>query len=238
MYLVGGGPGHPGLLTLRGAECLKRCEAVIYDALVNPALLAHCPSSAKRIFVGKRRRHHEFEQDEINALLLKYASKGKIVCRLKGGDPFLFGRGGEEAEFLFEHGVRFEVVPGVSSVIAAPACAGIPLTHRDYASHVTIVTGQNSRLGDAYRYLPKKTLVVLMGFARAGDIAKKMVSLGWPPSTPVALICSGTLASQAVITGTLSDFNEKIDKSGGRLSSPAMIVAGDVVKMREKCGSF
>src|SRR5262245_31763132 len=144
VYLVGAGPGDPGLLTVKGLACLQKCDVVIYDALANPALLDHCPPQAERVFAGKRRHRHSFEQNDINAMLLKYAREGKTVCRLKGGDPFLFGRGGEEAEHLFKHGISFEVVPGVSSIIGAPAAAGIPLTHREYASHVTVVTGQNS----------------------------------------------------------------------------------------------
>lgn len=242
VYLVGGGPGDPGLITVKGLERLKQCEVVIYDALINPALLEHCPPRTERIFVGKRRHRHAFEQKEINALMLKCADEGKKVCRLKGGDPFLFGRGGEEAEFLFEHGIRFEVIPGISSIIGAPAYAGIPLTHRDYASHVTIVTGQNSTMGEEssqdrwepYHYLQKKTMVILMGFAHVGAIIRRLISLEWPTDTPIALICSGTHANQLIITGTLSDFENKVERLKYILSAPAMIIIGEVVRMREK----
>lgn len=238
VYLVGGGPGDPGLLTLKGLERLKMCDVVVYDALVSPALLDHCPEKAERIFVGKRRHRHAFEQGEINALMLKHAKEGKRVCRLKGGDPFLFGRGGEEAEFLFQHGIRFEVVPGVSSVIAAPACAGIPLTHRDYASHLAVVTGHGAMdaQGDqgGYGYSPRKTIVVVMGFERLEIIVKKLLDQGWPADTPIALICQGSHPQQVVVAGTLEGFPGKVKRLKNLLSAPAMIVAGEVVGLRDR----
>ncbi len=242
VYLVGGGPGDPDLLTLKGLRCLQQCDVVIYDALVNPALLEHCPASAERIFVGKRRHRHTFEQKEINALMLHHSREGKKVCRLKGGDPYLFGRGGEEAEFLSQNAVPHEVVPGISSIIAVPAYAGIPLTHRDYASHVTVITGQNAGMGGEapedrwvpYHYLPRKTMVILMGFAHAENIAKRLVGLGWPGDTPAALICSGTHSTQLTVTGKLTEFGEKVQRFRDILSTPAMIVVGEVVGMRRK----
>ncbi|OGR85287.1 MAG: uroporphyrinogen-III C-methyltransferase [Elusimicrobia bacterium RIFCSPLOWO2_01_FULL_54_10] len=237
VYLVGGGPGDPGLLTLKGKRCLEQCDVVVYDALVNPELLRHCPPHTEKIFAGKRRRRHALEQSQINALIVKLGREGKTVCRFKGGDPFMFGRGGEEAEALSRAKIPYEVVPGVSSVTGAPATAGIPLTHRKYASHVTVVTGQNSELGaergwEAYRFMPKKTLVILMGYTNAEKIAKKLMALGWPASTPAALICSGTLPAQTVITGRLRAFTDKVRKNRKRLSAPGMIIVGDVVGLR------
>ena len=242
VYLTGGGPGDPGLLTVKALQVLKECDVVVYDALVNPALLENCPPSAEKIFAGKRRHRHSFEQKEINALLLKYALEGKKVCRLKGGDPFLFGRGGEEAEFLSKHGVPFEVVPGISSIIAVPAAAGIPLTHRDYASHITVVTGENSSMKEKapqdrwepYGYLQKKTLVILMGFAHTEDIVKRLLTFGWPKDTPIALICRGTHADQLAVSGTLKDFPAKVRRLEGVLGAPGLIVAGAAVGMRGK----
>lgn len=236
VWLVGGGPGDPELLTVKGLRCLKHCDVVIYDALVSPDLLKHCPRKAEKIFVGKRRHRHAFEQNEINTLLLKYVRKGKNICRLKGGDPFLFGRGGEESEFLACHQIPFEVVPGVSSVIAVPAAAGIPLTHRSHASYVAIATGHEDNGEDAewYRYASKKTLVILMGFHRMTSIVGRLLDSGWPKETAIALICRGTLPDQATVTGTLKDIVKKVEKLKSVLSAPAMIVVGDVVKLREK----
>ena len=242
VYLVGGGPGDPDLLTLKGLRCLQQCDAVIYDALVNIELLNHCPPGAERVFVGKRRHRHTFEQREINAMMLHYARIGKKVCRLKGGDPFLFGRGGQEAEFLSLNAVPCEVVPGISSIIAVPAYAGIPLTHRDYASHITVITGQNSVMGkesqedrwSPYHYLPRKTMVILMGFAEAENIAKRLLAMGWPDDIPAALICCGTHSNQLTVTGKLTEFGEKVGRIKDSLSAPAMIVIGEVVGMRRK----
>lgn len=245
VYLVGGGPGDPELITLKGLNCLKKSDVIIYDALVNPKLLSHCQPSSEKIFVGKRRHRHTYEQDEINALMAQYADQGKIVCRLKGGDSFLFGRGGEEAEFLSKHGIAFEVVPGISSVFAVPAAAGIPLTHRNYASVVTIATGHasdgkliaESKCADDLdwcRYGTQKTLVILMGFARIESIVNKLESAGWKAESPIALISSGTLPNQFVVTGALSNIVQKVRKFKQMLSSPALIVVGDVVKLRKK----
>lgn len=240
VYLVGGGPGDPGLLTLKGLACITRADVVIYDALVNPKLMEHAPARAKKIFAGKRRRHHAYEQDQIHGLLAKYAGLGLTVCRLKGGDPFMFGRGGEEAEFLETRGIPFEVVPGVSSFHGVPAAAGIPLTHRGRASFVTVATGhlQSDRaLPERWMgYDPQKTLVVLMGFSKLQSIVKDLLRSGWPRGSAVAVIASGTLPNQKVVTGTLSDIGAKVRKVSKTLSPPAMIVVGDVVRLREKIG--
>ncbi len=240
VYLVGGGPGDPGLLTLKGLACLTRADVVVYDALVNPELLTHAPAGAKKVFAGKRRRHHAYEQDQIHKILAKYAEKGLTVCRLKGGDPFLFGRGGEEAEFLKERGIPFEVVPGVSSFHGAPGAAGIPLTHRGAASFVTIATGHgqaDSQPSQSWMaYDRQKTLVVLMGFSKLPSIVNDLMKAGWPRSSAIAVICSGTLPHQKVVSGTLADIAAQVKKVEKTLTSPAMIVVGEVVKLRKKIG--
>ncbi|MBI2118898.1 MAG: uroporphyrinogen-III C-methyltransferase [Elusimicrobia bacterium] len=242
VYLIGGGPGDPELLTLKGKNCLEKADVVIYDALINLELLKHCPKNAERIFVGKRRHRHAFEQKEINQLLLNHAKNGKKVCRLKGGDPYLFGRGGEEAELLSKNKIPFEVVPGISSIIAVPAYAGIPLTHRRYASFVTIATGhqkdgeeksKNDADSEWCHYSSKKSLVILMGFARLKTIVQRLVYFGWPKNSQIALISSGTLPNQFTLTGTLKDIVSKVEKFKKSLSSPAMIVVGDVVKLNK-----
>jgi uroporphyrinogen III methyltransferase / synthase len=247
--LVGGGPGDPGLLTLKGKERLAQSEVVVYDALVHPDLLNHCPPGAKMIFVGKRSKRHAAEQEEIHRLLLKHAKSGKRICRLKGGDPYMFGRGGEEAEFLSHHKINFEVIPGVSSIQAVPASAGIPLTHRDLASFVTIATGHESgdpaspekgrsklQTTEWASYSSKKTLVILMGFARLKVLTRKLIASGWPAKTPAALICSGTLPNQFTVKGTLVDLPSKATRYEARLSSPAMIVVGNVVRSAKANG--
>lgn len=239
VYIVGGGPGDPELLTLKALSRLQKADVVVYDALVNPRLLKHVPKKALKIFAGKRRRRHAYEQEEIHPLLVKFAREGKTVCRLKGGDPFLFGRGGEEAEFLAREGVPFEIVPGVSSVNAVPAAAGIPLTHRDHASSVAIVTGHlrpdsASRKRAWPRYASDKTLVILMGFSKLDAIVRDLVALGWPKTCKIAVIASGTLPSQKVATGTLSDINARIQKSRIPKSAPALLVLGEVVSLRGK----
>ncbi len=175
VYIVGGGPGDPSLITLKGIECLKKSNVIVYDALIGKELLNFCPNNAIKIFVGKRRHKHTYEQEEINSILLKHARRGKTVCRLKGGDPFIFGRGGEEAEMLAENGIPFAVIPGVSSVAAVPAMTGIPITHRKYSSFVTIATGHEGK-GDWCLYFPKKTLVILMGFARLESIVRQLLA--------------------------------------------------------------
>ncbi|OGR54330.1 MAG: uroporphyrinogen-III C-methyltransferase [Elusimicrobia bacterium RIFCSPLOWO2_02_FULL_39_32] len=242
VYLIGGGPGDPELLTLKGKHCLEKTDVVIYDALINLELLEHCPKNAERIFVGKRRHRHAYEQKEINQLLLRHAKMGKVVCRLKGGDPYLFGRGGEEAELLSKNKISFEVVPGISSIIAVPAYAGIPLTHRRYASFVTIATGhqkdgeeksKNNEDSEWCHYSSKKSLVILMGFARLKAIVQRLIHFGWPKNSHIALISSGTLPNQFTLTGTLQDIVPKVEKFKDSLSSPAMIVVGNVVKLNK-----
>ena len=208
-YLVGAGPGDPGLFTLKGRACLERAEVVVYDYLCNPLLLKWAPDSAEKIYVGKKAGTHARSQEEINALLVEKARSGKITVRLKGGDPFLFGRGGEEAEALADAGCLFEVVPGVTSAIAGPAYAGIPVTHRAHNAAVTIFTGHeepgkaNSALDYEAIARTPGTKVMLMGVERIAAIASELLAAGMPGETPVALVRWATTGAQETLTGTL-----------------------------------
>ena len=241
VYLVGAGPGDPGLITLKAAQCLSRAEVVVYDFLANPALLVHA-AAAERIYVGKQGSDHALEQAEINALLVRFAREGRLVVRLKGGDPFIFGRGGEEAEALAEAGVRFEIVPGVTSAVAAPAYAGIPLTHRDLTSSVGFVTGHEdptkpeSSLDWGRLATGLGTLVFLMGVHRLDRIAASLVAAGRAPTTPAAIIRWGTTPDQVTVVGTLADIATKARESG--LTPPAVLVVGEVVSLRERLNWF
>src|SRR5262245_51213497 len=209
--LVGAGPGDPGLLTRRGEELLRTADVVVYDRLANPVLLALAPASAERVFVGKAPGAAELSQEQICALLVEQGRRGRRVVRLKGGDPFVFGRGGEEAEALAAAGVAFEVVPGVTSAVAAPAYAGIPVTHRGLATHVTVVTGHEDpakgRSDVDWEALARAggTLVVLMGAGRFDEIAGRLIDGGRAPDTPVAGVHAGTLAQQHTVRTTLAD---------------------------------
>jgi uroporphyrinogen III methyltransferase/synthase len=237
VHLVGAGPGDPKLLTLRGREVLERADVVLYDSLIGDELLKFCRGDADKIFVGKRAGQHALSQDEINALIIEHARKNKSVCRLKGGDPFVFGRGGEEVLACVENGIPFEIVPGVSSAIAAPAYAGIPVTHREIARSFAVVTGHTKSEDAPPENLPvADTLVVLMGVRALGKIVQSLVAQGHTPSTPVAVVRWGTTTRQQVVTGTL----ETIEAEGARadLKSPALIVVGEVVKLREKFAWF
>src|SRR5204863_3146996 len=210
VYLVGAGPGDPGLITVRGADALARADVVVYDRLASPALLDLASADAERVSAGKAPGRAELSQDEINALLVARAHDGETVVRLKGGDPFVFGRGGEEAEALGAAGVQFEVVPGITSAIGAPAYAGIPVTHRGTSTHFTVVTGhEDPTKGSAdvdWEALAKAggTLVILMGAGRVGDIAARLVAGGRPPETPVAAVRNGTRADQRTVRATLA----------------------------------
>jgi len=238
--LVGAGPGDPGLLTLSGMRCLAEAEVVVHDALVNPRLLDHAPASAERIYVGKSAGRHTLPQEEINRLLVERASAGKRVVRLKGGDPFIFGRGGEEAEALAAAGIPFEVVPGVTSAIAGPAYAGIPLTHRDFTASVAFVTGHEDPAkadsGIAWDRLATGagTLVFLMGVGRLPEIVAQLTRHGRAPETPAAVVRWGTRPDQEVVTGTLA---ELVEKTRG-MRPPALIVVGEVVRLRERLAWF
>jgi uroporphyrinogen III methyltransferase/synthase len=236
VYLIGAGPGDPGLFTVKGVRCLHAADVVVYDALANRRLLQHARPEAERIYVGKSAGRHTLRQEEINALLVEQARAGKAVARLKGGDPFIFGRGGEEAEALVAAGIRFEVVPGVTSAIAAPAYAGIPLTHRDFTSTVAFVTGhEDPTKADSDIAWDKiatgaGTLVFFMGVGRLPEIVGQLTRHGRSPATPAAVVRWGTRAEQEVVTGTLGDL---VEKSRG-MKPPALIVVGDVVRLRER----
>jgi len=242
VYLVGAGPGDPGLLTLRGRELLERAEVIIYDRLASPRIMEFANPSAERIYVGKRVGKHVANQQEINNIILEKAKAGKRVVRLKGGDPFIFGRGGEEAQILADNGISFEIVPGVTSAIAVPAYAGIPLTHRSYTASVAFITGHrrfdSNEAGVDWEGLAKGvgTLVFLMGMTNLPNIAKNLIRFGRRPDTPVAVIRWGTTPLQESITGTLSDIAQKVRESG--FKPPAIIVVGDVCKVRDKINWF
>lgn len=236
VFLVGAGPGDPGLLTLRGAQLLGRAQTVLYDRLVAPELLSLAPAGACRIYVGKRPGHHAMEQDEINALLIREAREGRTVVRLKGGDPFVFGRGGEEALALAEAGVPFEIVPGITAGIAGPACAGIPVTHRGLSSAVVLVTGhEDPGKADSdldYEALARiGTVVFYMGVSRLADIARKLIDAGRPADTPAAAIQQATTARQRTVVATLATLAERAEAE--RLAPPAIIVVGQVARLRE-----
>src|SRR5437762_5742893 len=242
VYLVGAGPGDVSLLTLRGAELLGRADVVVYDALVNPDLLRLAPRTAEIIFGGKRSKDHAIPQEELNQLLVAKANEGKTVVRLKGGDPYVFGRGGEEAEELAAARIRFEVVPGVSSVVAAPNYAGVPLTHREHCSSFTVITGHEDSKKDAssvdWRQIARTlgTKVVMMGAERIGPIAEQLVAHGMSPDTPVAMVRWGTLGRQQSLEGTLATIAGLA--ADAKLSAPAVAVIGEVVRLRSKLNWF
>jgi len=236
VFLVGAGPGDRGLFTLRGREVLEAAEVVVYDRLVNPVLLDFAPADALRIFAGKTRGDHVMPQGAINAVLIHHARHGRRVVRLKGGDPFVFGRGGEEAEALAAAGVPFEVVPGVSAAIAVPASAGIPVTHRSVSSSFAVVTGHDdpekarapvdwARLATAV-----DTIVVLMGQGRLDTIARTLIAHGRPAETPVALISAGTTDAQQVVECALNDAGP----TARELPGPLLVVIGEVVRLRDR----
>jgi uroporphyrinogen III methyltransferase/synthase len=242
VYLVGAGPGDAGLLTLRGAELLGRADVVVYDALVNLELLRLAPKLAEIIYGGKRGKDHAIPQAELNQLLISKARAGKTVVRLKGGDPYVFGRGGEEGEQLADAGVPFEVVPGVSSFVAVPAYAGVPLTHRDFSSRITLITGHEDPAKEAssidWPQVAKTpgTKVIMMGTDRIGHIAETLVSNGMSPKTPVAMVQWGTTGQQRSIEGTLATIAGVA--AAEKIGPPTVAVIGDVVKLRSKLNWF
>ena len=238
VFLVGAGPGDPKLLTLRAAELLANADLVATDALVSKEVVARIPKTTELIYVGKRASAHTLPQDQINQLLIDEARKGKRVVRLKGGDPFVFGRGGEEAAELRAAGIEVEIVPGISSSIAGPAYAGIPVTHRAHATSVTLVTGHESdeSTGIDWPYLARNTgtIVFMMGLANLGTISKRLREFGMDPTRPVAVIAKATTPEQRTVTGTLTD----IEELAAGMPTPALIVVGDVVTMRETINWF
>ncbi len=242
VYLVGAGPGDPKLLTVKAVELLKEADVVIYDRLgVSDEILGMAPAKAERIFVGKRTGLHEVPQDQITELIIEKAKQGGKVVRLKGGDPFIFGRGGEEAEALIAEGIEFEVVPGVSSSVAAPMYAGIPLTHRDYAASVAIITGH--RAGDAEKPIDwvkianaVDTMVVLMGVESLEGIVSKLLKGGISADRPVAMVESGTLPQQRTLIATLGTIVK--EAKANEIKPPSVIVIGEVANLGRKLAWF
>ncbi len=236
VYLIGAGPGDPGLITVKGMDCLHRADVVIYDYLANPAFLSAAPETAERIYVGKKSGKHHSSQDEINGLLVAKASEGKTVARLKGGDPYVFGRGGEEALYLHQAGIPFEVIPGITASFAAAAYAGIPLTHRDYTTSLGLVTGHEnpekkmSSLDWERLATGVGTLVFYMGMANLPLISRELISHGRPTSTPVAIVRWATTPKQQTLVATLGDVVDKVAAAG--LKPPAVIIVGEVVRLR------
>ncbi|MDR7523769.1 MAG: uroporphyrinogen-III C-methyltransferase [Armatimonadota bacterium] len=236
VFLVGAGPGDPGLITVRGLAVLRQADVVVYDRLVHPALLEEAPPAARRIFAGKPTGRHALPQETINAILIAHARRGRRVVRLKGGDPFVFGRGGEEAEALAGAGIPFEVVPGVTSAVAVPACAGIPLTYRGLSSSFAVVTGHEAEDKDgpavdwAALAAAVDTLVVLMGARSLPRIARALVRHGRAPDTPVAVVRWGTTEAQTTVTGTLGEMQDPTVE----LEPPVVAVIGSVVGLRER----
>jgi uroporphyrin-III C-methyltransferase len=237
VYIVGGGPGDPGLITVKGLNCLRQADVVLYDRLVAQELLTEVPSHAELIDVGKEPKRHRRSQAEINTLLIEKAREGKIVVRLKGGDPFVFGRGGEECQALVEAGIRYEVVPGVSSAIAVPAYAGIPVTQRGMTTAFTVVAGHTAGSDanidwDAISKI--ETIIFLMGVEHLPEIVAHLIAHGRGIDTPAAVIQEGTTQNHYVVTGTLLDIVEKAQD----IDPPAVFVIGEVVRLRQQINWF
>jgi uroporphyrin-III C-methyltransferase len=239
-YLVGAGPGDPDLITVKGLRCLRRADVVIYDRLIDPALLDEARPDATRIFVGKGAGYHTMPQEQINALLVAHARQGRVVVRLKGGDPFVFGRGGEEAAALAAAGIPFEVVPGVSAAIAVPAYAGIPVTHRGHGSLMTVVTAHECApaAGVDWEALARVggTLIIMMGVAALPHVTQRLRDGGLAPHTPAAVIEQGTTAQQRVVEGTLTDIAERA--AAADIRPPAITVVGAVAALRASLAWF
>jgi uroporphyrin-III C-methyltransferase len=236
VYLVGAGPGDPELLTLRAARLLHAADVLVYDHLVSGGVLALVSERTERIYVGKQSSRHSMAQDNINSLLVKLARAGRQVVRLKGGDPFIFGRGGEEMQVLAEHGVPFEVVPGITAACGVSCYAGIPLTHRDHAQACLFVTGHlkdgSAQLDWPALARPRQTVVIYMGLSALAQICGRLQAAGLPADMPAAVVQEGTTPRQRVVAGTLSDLPERVQAAG--LGSPCLIIVGEVVKLREE----
>ena len=243
VYLIGAGPGDPKLLTIRAAEAIGASDAIVYDYLVNPEVLAHSRRDAELIYAGKRAGEPSISQVQINRLLIERAVEGQVVARLKGGDPFVFGRGGEEAEALVGAGVDWEVIPGVSSGVAAAAYAGIPLTHRGYSSSVTFITGHDARgagkhaVDWAILAQSTATLVIFMCAETISSIARDLIAGGRAPSTPIAIVRWGTYQHQEVYSGSLDDLIAS-DYGGFKIEPPAIAIIGDVAALGAKLNWF
>lgn len=241
IWLVGAGPGDPDLLTVKAVKAIERADVILYDRLINQQILEYARPGAELIFCGKLPKHHFVQQDTINHLLVQYAKEDKQVVRLKGGDPFIFGRGGEEASYAADHRIPFEVVPGITSGIAAPAYAGIPVTHRDYSASFAIVTGHRKEGADEdekWAALAKgiDTLAIYMGVSNLSYIQKQLIRHGKHPHTPVAFIHWGTTDAQQTVTATLATMQDTAEREG--VQNPSMIVIGEVVRLRDELKWF
>lgn len=241
VWLVGAGPGDPDLLTVKAVKAIQQADVILYDRLINQEILTYAKADVELIFVGKLPKHHFVQQDMINFLLVKHAKQNKQVVRLKGGDPFIFGRGGEEAAFAVKHHIPFEVIPGITSGIAAPAYAGIPVTHRDHSASFAIVTGHRQEGVDdseKWQALAKgiDTLAVYMGVSNLPYIQKKLIEHGKHPDTPVAFIHWGTTEAQNTVIATLSTMTETARRE--EVENPSMIVIGEVVRLRDELHWF
>ncbi len=238
VYLTGAGPGDVELLTLKAARVIEEADVIIYDRLANPKILEMAKDGCRFVYVGKEDGRHTLPQEEINETIYQEALKSGIVCRLKGGDPFVFGRGGEEGAYLKERGVAFEIIPGITSAISVPAYAGIPVTHRGVAVSFRVVTGHEAKKSASQipweNFKTDDTIIFLMGLHNLGNIAKKLIEIGKSPDFPVAVISKGTTPQQRVVVGKLNDIEEKAKN----LPTPALIVVGKVVELREQLAWF
>lgn len=242
VFICGAGPGDPDLLTLKSMKLLKTCKVVLYDRLVGNNIVKLIPDTSKKIYVGREEGDPSFHQDNTNKIMKKYAKKGEKVLRLKGGDPFIFGRGGEEAEFLREHNIQYEIVPGVTSPIASAIYAGIPLTHRQFSSSIAIVTGHEAtEKGQAsvhWEKLPDAvdTIIIMMGIGQLRRISTRLIRAGMSKDTDVAIIENGATSKQRVVTGTLENIIDLSKKA--EIKPPAIIIIGRVASLREKISWF
>jgi uroporphyrin-III C-methyltransferase / precorrin-2 dehydrogenase / sirohydrochlorin ferrochelatase len=240
VYLIGAGPGDPELITLRAVRLLSQADVIVYDHLVSTAILDFVPASAQRIYAGKRRNEHTMRQEQINQSLIELAQKGLRVMRLKGGDPFIFGRGGEEMQELAAHDIPFEVVPGITAASGIASYSGIPLTHRDFAQSCMFVTGHlkdgTSNLDWPALARPHQTVVIYMGLNALPDICRQLMAHGASSQHPIAVVQHGTTHNQKVVTGSLEDIAEKVSKA--KLASPSLIIVGEVVQLHESLRWF
>ena len=240
VFLVGAGPGDPSLITLRAVELIKKADVVLYDRLVSKKIISMIPKKTKAVYVGRAVGDDYKHQDSTNDLMVKYAKTNRSIVRLKGGDPIIFGRGGEEAEYLKKHKIRFEIIPGITSGIGSATYAGIPLTHRKFASSVVFVTGhediEKSKEAVRWKKLAKSTdtIVIMMGLSRIGIICKQLSSGGMDKKTPAAVIQDGTTSKQKMITGTISNIAQKVKQS--KIKPPSIIIIGKVVSLSKTIG--